>query len=120
MIELLDGPAAGHTLSLRSAPHFLRVVIDSHGDVDALDQPEDELGDDETIHVYVMEVGTWTQVFVRPGGRYEGGRYRYMNIAGDEDELRTISLASRDEWIAWVKEHGNRAAVARGLDPWNP
>lgn len=112
MIELLDGPAGGHTLALRSAPHFLRVVIDSHGDVDALDQPEDEPGDDETIHIYVMEAGSWIQVFVRPGGRYESGRYRHLPIE-HADELR-----SRADWASWCEDHGNATAVANGLDLW--
>lgn len=108
----IDGPAQGTRLSLRTAPHFLRVVIDAHGDVDALDQPEDELADDETVYVYVLQAGTWGQVFVRPGGRYEHGTYRYLPLeqAGE--------LATRADWVAWCEQHGNASAVAHGLDPW--
>jgi hypothetical protein len=52
--KFIDGPAAGTTLELQRAPHFLRVVIDNEGGVDALDQISDTPMDNESIYVYRM------------------------------------------------------------------
>lgn len=114
MVEFLDGPAAGRSLALRRAPHFLRVVIGPNDTLDALDQPEDYPRFQETIHAYVIESGSWSLVFVRPGGRYEMGRYRHLDGVPHE------AMITRTAWIAWLTEHANEAAVAAGLDPWEP
>lgn len=116
----IDGPAAGRTLDLRRAPHFLRVVTAEDGTVDALDQPTDEPAAGETIHVYVAEAGSFSTVYVcvrgrnaGAGGRYESARYRHL--AGLEN---TVGFADRDAWVGWLKAHGNAAAITAGLDPW--
>lgn len=111
----LDGPAAGHGLDLRTCPHFLRVVIDADGKVDALDQAGDTPGPGEEIHPYVMTLGTWGVVFVRPGGRYEMGEYRHVHSVGPD---MCATFADREAWGAWCREHGNEVALDIGLDPW--
>ncbi len=60
MVTFVDGPAKGALLTLRRAPVFLRVVIDSGCKVDALDQVDDTPRPDEAVHVYRLagEVGT--------------------------------------------------------------
>ena len=42
MTIFVDGRAEGARLSLSRSPHFLRVVVDAYGRVDALDQINDE------------------------------------------------------------------------------
>lgn len=103
MSRFLDGPAAGTDLLIRRAPTFLRVVIDPQGKVDALDQLEDEPGDDERIYVYRLEPGTRSVTFLcyrgkdrGRSGRYEIGDYRYVQGV-DESVLRT-----REAWREWA------------------
>lgn len=117
-----DGVARNKKLDIRTCPHFLRVVYsEDYLDntlIDTLDQPQDEPRPQEKLRVYVMTAGTWSQVFVRPsggaGGRYESGVYRQLEL--DAELLET--LRDRSAWIAWVTDHGNDAARAQGLDPW--
>lgn len=53
MTKFTDGPAAGKVLALRRAPFFLRVVQSiTHGEVDALDQLDDQPRPSESIYVY--------------------------------------------------------------------
>lgn len=115
MASFLDGPAKDRSLSLRTCPHYLRVVVDERGKIDALDQVEDVPESEEQIEVYVIVNGTWGVVFVRPGGRFEYGEYRHM--AGLDPDL-LLSFGDRERWIAWLREHGDAEAEARGLDPW--
>lgn len=97
MIKALDGPAAGTVLSLRRAPVFLRLVRDRAGTWDALDQLEDEPAGDEEIFAYRIVDGTWGVAFVRPGGRYELGEYRYVGEQPSQFELRDT-----DAWRDWA------------------
>jgi hypothetical protein len=62
----------------------------------ALDQLEDMPRPDEAIHVYRIVPGTWTFVYVRPGGRFEHGEYRYLPDA-PVGQLRDTAA-----WRAWV------------------
>jgi hypothetical protein len=50
--EFTNGPAAGVVLTLRRAPLFLRVVQDSVGNWDALDQVSDLPGPEEKLYAY--------------------------------------------------------------------
>jgi hypothetical protein len=107
VISFLDGPAAGQTLALRSAPPFLRVVekrtlVDSEWD--ALDQPGDVAHEDELVHVY-RRVGeaSWAFLDFRPSrgrsGRYAIAEYEHMPIA-------TERLRDNGPWSVWLAQMG--------------
>lgn len=96
-IAILDGPAAGFKATARAAPTWLRVVINSTGNPDLLNEPTDYPSDDERVYGYRQVEGTWNQVFVRPGGRYESADYRHVP---ELDGLR-----SRERWVAAVCAH---------------
>ena len=66
--SFLDGVATCVVLHLERAPEFLTVVINSKGDVDALDQPDDEPTKDEVCFRY-MRVGRGDRVFYKCGRR---------------------------------------------------
>lgn len=123
MITFADGPAGGHDLMLRRAPHFLRVTIApgrTGPKVDALDQPDDQPEPGETVHVYVIDPGTRSLVFLcgtRPrsaSGRYAGGRYRHLPVGADVQ----LQIRDRDAWRAWVLGDADAAAVEAGLPPF--
>lgn len=102
MVRVLDGPARGAVLSLRRAPMYMRVVIDPHGKVDALDQVDDVPEPGETVHVYARLRGTRSQVSVRPGGCYETGDYEHM------PDVEAERLRDTDAWRAWAREQPDR------------
>jgi hypothetical protein len=96
MINILDGPCKG-TFAVRRAPMYLRATVSKlGGKLDVLDQLDDEPARYEDVYVYVRDSGTWTQVFVRPGGCYESGVYRLVDPQPDEREVR--SNAAWHEW----------------------
>jgi hypothetical protein len=98
VIEILDGPCKG-TFTVRRAPMYLRATVSKFADhkVDVLDQLDDEPARYEDVYVYVRDRGTWTQVFVRPGGRYETGIYRLVDPQPDDREVR-----SNPAWREWA------------------
>ena len=103
MVEFLDGPAEGTSLSLRRAPVFLRVVIDADKTVDALDQFDDQAKPSETIYVY-RRVEYTGQAFVRTRGRGGGCRreaiakYRLNDVQPNNEVLR-----DNDWWREWAE-----------------
>lgn len=96
MVTLRDGPAKGAVLPLRRAPNWLRVVVGRK--VDALDQIEDAPEPDEVVYVYELVEGTRSVVFVRPGGRYAMGEYRYLPDVDGE------ALRETDVWRQWTAD----------------
>lgn len=119
MIRIVDGPAGGAELSLRRAPVYLRVVIDSAGRVDALDMLDDVPRDGETVHVYQGDRDTLRalpdDVFVcasgRDGMRQVGGAdgvYRHRPDV-DGEQLRDTAV-----WRSWVIEEVARQAESVG------
>jgi len=108
MITLLDGPASGTTLALRRAPIFLRVVIDTGGKVDALDQLDDTPKQSESIHVYHRQGSTGVvfacRRFYRPPSQRSPGcicsqvaEYRLHEHQPTDDIARDAH-----HWRAWV------------------
>lgn len=102
MTRFIDGPAKSHTLFLKRAPIFLRVVTDSTGEWDALDQLTDTPRFGEKIFVYQLVSGR-TRVHLqrrvkgrRVCGFYEGGEYRFV-VDQPADEI----LRARESWEAW-------------------
>lgn len=103
-MKILDGPAEGVSLLLRTCPVFLRLVRDQTTNVwDALDQEGDEPGDNEVVYPYRLVPGTLSIVFIRPGGRYEMGDYTSLDqyLKPAEREL----IRNRQAWISWVRLH---------------
>lgn len=107
MIRFLDGPAADSVLSLGRAPFFLRVVIDTDGAVDALDQLDDTVRESETPHAYVL-VGGVGRAIACSRGRGGGCRpsavakYRHYENQPAEEVLRDNA-----RWQEWATNEGN-------------
>lgn len=119
MTRFIDGPAKGISLSLRTAPIFLRVVhMDkAKREWDALDDYEDTPSPEETIHVYIL-AGTPGTCHIdgrdpKTGKRF--GRWEVMAEyriwrGGDplEDEKRITELwqkwCARQEITPGIKE----------------
>lgn len=111
MTKFLDGPAGGKSIDLRRCPHFLRVVISEAGELDALDQLSDEPRADEKVYVYEIEPGSWGEVYVRPGGRFEHGRYRHLAHADGE------AVRETEAWRKWTAAENEKRQLGL-LAPW--
>lgn len=106
MIRFLDGPAKGAQLSLARSPHFLRVVIDPAGNVDALDQLDDTMRPGETAHVYELsgDIGTVIACTRGKGCRTMAiAEYRLYAKQPSQELLR-----DNQAWQAWAmsEAHG--------------
>lgn len=99
-----DGPAAGVDLPFRRKPMFLRVVQNSAGKWDVLNNPEDTPELDERIHAYQVAGeplrGFWDGTDKsgrRTGGMFSMVTYRYIQDQPPDEILRDNRL-----WQAWV------------------
>jgi len=100
MIRFIAGPAEGAALSLRRVPHFLRVVVDQAGTVDALDQLGDTIREGETAHVYVL-AGKPSSAIVCSRGK--GCRQELIAEYRQHDEQPPQAiLRDNAEWQAWT------------------
>lgn len=102
MTNLIDGPAHGKRLMLRRCARFLRVVINSKGEIDALDQPTDTPAKDETIYAYEITEKPG-HMHIRCGGKSKGASgfypiadYRYI----PEQPSQIIMERAWDTWTA--------------------
>lgn len=96
----VDGPAAGTRLELRRAPYFLRVVINCAGDVDALDQLDDEPEPDEAIHVYYQSANHGSGIACTRGKgcrTFNISEYKLNAAQPTDEQARDAEL-----WRAWV------------------
>jgi hypothetical protein len=98
----VGGPLDGMSLDIGRAPHYLRVVVDEQGNVDALDELDD-----------VPRPGERVAVYVRPGESeamhvdYRDGKRAarwivnaaYVHLADVEGE----DLRDTAAWRAWVR-----------------
>ncbi len=111
MITFLDGPAEGARLNLRRAPIFLRVVLDASGEIDALDQLDDEPRPTEAIHVY-SRTGPPSRGIACTRGHgchpFVVAEYRYWQGQPSEDVLRNT-----EKWQAWCLERKAAYDAAR-------
>jgi hypothetical protein len=86
------GIADGKSVSLHRAPILLRVVIGAHGEVDALDQPEDTPKLSESVQLYQLtREPTVMHICCRPrsaSGWYADGDYRLCPLQPDQATLR--------------------------------
>jgi hypothetical protein len=110
MITLIHTPTEKQTLMLRRAPYFLRVVWNDKGEVDALDQIEDEPRKDERVMVYVRNpVSMQRGVHLNTGGKKGGGwfamaSYRVSYLQPPDEVMRHNGL-----WAEWATRHGTEA-----------
>jgi len=101
MTKFIDGPAKDYpALMLRSAPIFLRVVIDRDKHLDALDQPEDDPRPGETCHAYELDAEPGVAFIDGPKcrGRYPISNYRLCATQPTQGTMR-LKLA----WVAWCE-----------------
>lgn len=108
MIELLDGVARGSVLACRRAPNWLRVTIDTAGNIDALDALDDKPRDDETVYVYELVEGTRSMIFACTrsrggGGQYAVGQYRQLEGVGG-DVSGEYDLRDEAGWRQWTAD----------------
>jgi hypothetical protein len=114
MTLFLDGPAAGKTLMLTRAPHYLRAVQGVTGDWDALDQLTDTPHPGETVVAYEMVSGPRSMHVCSRGkkavsGWFQGGDYRVVADQPTDEQLR-----STDAWRAWVSARIGRPVAPDG------
>jgi len=102
MISFLDGPAAGITLQLRSAPDLLRVVI--HGvEFDALDQPKDVPRAEEQIVVYRrLGLATTYHLCARGKERHRSGWYSQAEYVLHDRQPDDAIARDTEAWQAWA------------------
>lgn len=98
--HFIDGAAQGVALTLNRTPMMLRVVVNSKGGWDALDELNDTPLLDETIHVYYT-IHTPSRVHVKAQTKKLSGwslwlHYQEYRNPGDQ-HLRTT-----EAWNAWV------------------
>jgi len=98
IVRFLDGPSKATQLELERTPIYLRVVIDSKGAVDALDQLDDVAQDDERIYVY--KAANRVHVCRRGKGQRSGWEEWYSMLAMQpaDAEVRTM-----EAWSMFVK-----------------
>lgn len=104
MITLLDGPAAGSELALTCAPIGLRICVDRHGHVRALETSHDTAQPDELIYVYVL--ATRPEFGYNPGSCQLGpsGGYLLYPHQPHDSEIR-----GNGNWHHWC--FNNEAAL---------
>jgi hypothetical protein len=107
-----DGPAKGATLTLRSAPQFLRVTVGPGGKLDALDQPGDEPEPDEGAYAYRKvsdDGGGFLDYTDRATGRRKGMAFRSATYALADPQPPDEALYDAAGWRAWcAAQEANR------------
>jgi hypothetical protein len=117
VITFEDGPAQGASLSLNRAPIWLRVVIAADGNVDALDQLDEEPRLDERVEVYRIARGPMRGFAC---GRGAGGSSSFLSAAYRHvpqppevlDEIR--ETGGWRDWVQDTVEREQKEIDARG------
>lgn len=107
----IDGPAAGKRLELRRAPYYLRVVINRAGEVDALDQLDDEPKPDEAIHVYYESTNLGSGIACSRGKGcrpFNVNEYRLNAEQPTDEQARDF-----EKWEAWAGEQFEKQRCAK-------
>lgn len=102
MIEFLDGPAMGKTLTLRRGPFFLRIVCNPQGKWDGLDQLKDRPSMAEDVFVYLMCEDRGS-VHIRASRRENSGwlQMALYRLCPEQPDLKI--LRSNVLWQEWAK-----------------
>jgi hypothetical protein len=114
MIKLIDGPAAGTVLMLKRGPMFLRAVVNSKGQWDALDQPEETVASGEVPHCYVAsdQIG---MCHIRSGKRGVSGFYAMGNYRLAAKQPSVEVMSDNAKWRAWCD--ANRDQLVQVVKP---
>ncbi|HSI11752.1 MAG TPA: hypothetical protein VK961_06890 [Chthoniobacter sp.] len=103
MTKFEDGPAQGNSLMLKRAPIFLRVVVNTQGEWDALDQLDDHAHQGESLYAYTLtgEPGM-CHILRRSGpkggsGFYVMAAYRFVTPQPSDAEMRDNTA-----WREWT------------------
>jgi hypothetical protein len=110
MSTFFGGRAEGVNLSLRRSPWLLRVVEDSKGQFDALDQLDDAPKPHEKIYVY-KRVSEVMEGFIdgvdsrgrRTGSSFSSATYKYL---GDDMQPDDGVMRDAARWQEWCQENG--------------
>ena len=100
MTKFTDGAAAGKVLALRRSPLYLRVVRNSKGEIDALDQLDDQPGKNEEVFVYARTEFQGHVHICRSrgrGGYYAMAAYQLVACQPDQEILR-----DQEKWQTWA------------------
>lgn len=110
MTTFEDGPAKGKTLMLHRAAMFLRVV-ESKGEIDALDQLTDKANPKEKIYAYKI-IGDAGFCHIRAsggrGGFYPIAKYRLYSQQPSDADMR-----DNEAWTKWVMEKADKTPVEK-------
>lgn len=103
MTTFHDGPAQGQTLMLRRAVCYLRVVVSRDGHWDALDQPDDTVGADETVYAYLIIMNPRpSMIHIRAakgrGGFFTIAKYRFCLDQPSQEVMR-----DEQRWGEWCR-----------------
>ncbi len=99
-------PAAGKALSLSRSPVLLRVTLTQNsGEIDALDQLDDEPRDTERIFVYILD-GNSSGCFIdgedKDGKRW-GHRHQMAHYKLFEHQPEDAVMRDNARWHEWCK-----------------
>lgn len=115
MTTFTAGPAKGKTLMLQRASIFLRVVVGPDGEVDALDQLDDEPRPDERLYAYrfskdggSIHINSCDSRGHRNGGFFRIAEYSPVEPQPADDQMRTQAA-----WVAWTRASYAREQEAR-------
>lgn len=110
MTTFEDGPAKGKVLGLLRTPVFLRVVQNTKGKFDALDQLSDSAAADEKVFVYEL-VRFDGNVIICSRGKGGGGRFGLATYRLYATQPPQAQLVSNTAWAEWARtEYAKREA----------
>lgn len=105
MTKFIDGPVAGKVLALRRAPFFLRVVQSiTHGEIDALDQVDDQPRPSESIFVYRQTKNSGGAFICTRGskaGRNASGYFPLVEYCMNPMQPCDEVLRDNGKWQEW-------------------
>jgi hypothetical protein len=99
--DFIGGPAAGKTLLLHRQPIYLRVVVNSAGEVDALDQLDDSPSADESLYAYRLKERRGSVHINR--GRKGGGWFEVATYELIEAQPTDQVMRSSERWAEWTE-----------------
>lgn len=105
MTKFENGPAHGVTLMLKRAPTYLRVVMNSQGNFDALDQLHDTPTKEESLFAYKLH-GSVGSVHLNTGGKPGGGLFTVATYQYVESQPLDETMRCKQNWWAWCERMG--------------